>query len=91
MALEDAIVLAKCVRDMTSLEKAFAMYERLRRKRAEKIVRSARNRGRNQMASNPVQLWFRDLMMSFFLKHFASSNSLAWIYSYRVDWDQKVV
>lgn len=91
MALEDAIVLAKCMRDMPHLEDAFAMYEGLRRKRAEKIVRSARKRGRNQTAHNAIQLWFRDLMISFFLKLFANSNSLAWIYSYQVNWEQKVV
>lgn len=44
-ALEDAVVLAQCVRDIPNLEDAFAAYEQIRRKRAEKVVSFRGKRG----------------------------------------------
>ncbi|GAA3530242.1 FAD-dependent monooxygenase [Amycolatopsis ultiminotia] len=38
MALEDAVVLAQCLRDLPDPASAFAAYERLRRSRVEKLV-----------------------------------------------------
>jgi 2-polyprenyl-6-methoxyphenol hydroxylase-like FAD-dependent oxidoreductase len=87
LAMEDAIVLAKCVRDMPALEDAFAAYEQLRRSRAERVVKFSRQRGNNKAASNPVSRWFRDLILPFFLKSLANSAALDWLYGYRVDWE----
>ncbi|MDJ1132960.1 FAD-dependent monooxygenase [Streptomyces iconiensis] len=43
MAIEDSVVLAKCLRDLPSPGEAFAAYEELRRERVEAVVeRSAR-------------------------------------------------
>jgi 2-polyprenyl-6-methoxyphenol hydroxylase-like FAD-dependent oxidoreductase len=88
LALEDAIVLARCVRDIPRLEDAFAAYERLRRARAEKVVQVSRKTGDNKAAANPIARWIRDLMLPFFLKRFANPTSQAWLYSYKVDWDE---
>ncbi len=90
LALEDAIVLAQCLRDIPQLADAFVTYEGLRRKRAEKIVKFSRERGSNKALTNPVARWFRDLMMPFFLKRFANAISFAWLYTYKVDWQQKI-
>jgi len=90
LALEDAIVLAQCLRDIPNLADAFATFEGLRRVRAEKIVKFSRERGSNKALANPVARWFRDLMMPFFLKHFANSTSFAWLYNYKVDWQQTI-
>ena len=90
LALEDAIVLAKCVRDIPVLGDAFAAYEQLRRDRAERVVKFSRERGNNKAASNPVARWFRDLMLPFFLKSLANSTALDWVYSYKVEWDAPV-
>jgi 2-polyprenyl-6-methoxyphenol hydroxylase-like FAD-dependent oxidoreductase len=38
MAAEDAVVLAKCLRDLPDIPRAFAAYEQLRRQRVERIV-----------------------------------------------------
>lgn len=86
LALEDAIVLAKCVRDIPRLEDAFVAFERLRRERVERVVRFSRERGSNKAASGPVARFLRDLLLPFFLKRFADPRSLAWVYSYQVDW-----
>ncbi len=90
LALEDAIVLAQCLRDIPSRPDAFATFEGLRRGRAEKIVKFSRQRGSNKALANPVARWFRDLMMPFFLKRFANATSFAWLYHYKVDWQQKI-
>jgi 2-polyprenyl-6-methoxyphenol hydroxylase-like FAD-dependent oxidoreductase len=89
--MEDAIVLAKCVRDLPVLEDAFAIYERLRRDRAERVVKFSRERGNNKAASNPIARWFRDLLLPFFLKSLNNSAALDWLYAYTVDWEAPVV
>jgi 2-polyprenyl-6-methoxyphenol hydroxylase-like FAD-dependent oxidoreductase len=87
LAMEDAAILAKCVRDIPRLEHAFATYEAIRRARVERTVKWARSLGGLKIASNPVQVWFRDLLMPFFLKLFANPAALDWIYAYKIDWD----
>ncbi len=89
LAMEDALVLAKCLRDIPDTGRAFVTYERLRRERAEKVVAYSRRIG-NSKTAGPIARWFRDLIMPFALKHFANPDSHAWMYTYRVDWDEKV-
>ena len=90
LAVEDAIVLAKCLRDREDHALAFATYERLRRARVEHMVKYGRSLGQAKIMTNPIQVWFRDLLMPFFLKHFANPAALDWVYSYKVDWDTPV-
>jgi FAD-dependent urate hydroxylase len=90
IALEDALVLAKCLRDISDTEGAFATYERLRRERVEKVVAYSRRIGQSKAISNPVARWLRDQVMPFALKRFASSDSHAWLYTYHVDLDEEV-
>jgi 2-polyprenyl-6-methoxyphenol hydroxylase-like FAD-dependent oxidoreductase len=87
LAMEDAITLAKCVRDLPVLEDAFAAYEQLRRERAERAVKFSRARGNNKAASSPLARWFRDLLLPFFLKAGANPATLDWVYTYKVDWE----
>jgi 2-polyprenyl-6-methoxyphenol hydroxylase-like FAD-dependent oxidoreductase len=90
LAVEDAIVLAKCLRDREDLSQAFATYERLRRERVERMVRYGRSAGQGKVMTNAIQVWFRDLLTPFFLKLFANPAALDWGYSYKVDWDEPV-
>ena len=90
LAMEGAAVLAKCLRDTDLLEQGFATYEIIRRERVERIVKWARTLGGAKMMTNPIQVWFRDLMMPIFLKFAANPTSLDWIYDYKVDWDEQV-
>ncbi len=90
LAVEDAIVLAKCLRDREDLSQAFATYERLRRARVEQMVQYGRSLGQAKVMTNPIQVWFRDLLMPFFLERFANPAALDWVYSYKVDWDEHV-
>lgn len=69
---------------------AFASYERLRRQRAEKMVKASRQFGNNKTAPNAVVRWLRDLMLPFILKASANSQALDWVYTYKVDWDTAI-
>ena len=88
LAMEDALVLAKCLRDLPDTERAFAAYELLRRQRAEKIVAYSHRIGTSKTISNPLGVWIRDLVMPIALKRFASPAAHAWIYTYHVNWDE---
>ncbi len=90
LAVEDAIVLAKCLRDREDLSQAFATYERLRRARVERMVQHGRGAGQGKVMTNAIQVWFRDLLTPVFLKLFANPAALDWVYSYQVDWDEPV-
>lgn len=88
LALEDALILAKCLRDAPDLEQAFTTFETLRKARAEKLIVQARRTGNSKVVSNPIQAWFRDLTLPFFLR--LGAKSTEWVYAYQADWDQKV-
>ncbi len=90
LAVEDAIVLAKCLQDISDLEQAFSTYERLRRTRVERMVQHGRSAGQGKVMTNPIQVWFRDRLAPLFLKLFANPSALDWVYSYKVDWDTPV-
>src|SRR5215471_105964 len=90
LAMEDAIVLAQCLRDIPEWEQAFATYERLRRERVERVVQYARSLGSWRAMTNPIQVWFWELLMPFFLKRSTNPTALDWLYSYQVDWDTPV-
>ncbi len=90
LAMEDAMVLAKCLRDRKDHALAFATYERLRRARGERMVRYGRSLSRQKVLTNPIQVAFRDRLMPFFLKLFANPAALDWVYSYKIDWDEPV-
>jgi 2-polyprenyl-6-methoxyphenol hydroxylase-like FAD-dependent oxidoreductase len=90
LAMEDAIVLAKCLRDSSNLDQAFSIYEHLRRGRVERMVKYGRSTGQTKVMTNPVQVGFRDLLAPPFIKLFATPAALDWIYSYKVDWDEQI-
>lgn len=88
LALEDTIVLAKCIRDLPSLETAFEKFQSLRQGRVRKIVRAARKVGDNKTVPNKFQQFFRDLLLPFFVK--MEAKKMDWVYSYKVDWNEKI-
>jgi len=67
MALEDAIVLAKCLSDVTETEAAFAAYERIRKERVERVVAMACRMGNQKSPSGAFGRAVRDLVLPFFL------------------------
>ncbi len=89
MAIEDAVVLARCLRDLPDISRAFAVYERLRRRRVERIVAHGA-RTSNSKAAGPVARVIRDMMMPMILKRVANGGSLTWMHDYHIAWDEKV-
>jgi FAD-dependent urate hydroxylase len=88
LAMEDAIALAKCVRDVEGVSEAFAAFEGLRRERVEAIVKMSRETGNQKAPANVVTRKFRDLVLPFFLKR--GTEKFERIYSHRIAWDKPV-
>jgi 2-polyprenyl-6-methoxyphenol hydroxylase-like FAD-dependent oxidoreductase len=90
LAMEDAIVLAKCLRDTDDLYQAFATYAHERRVRVERMVRYGRSTNQAKVVTAPIQVWLRDTLAPIFLTVFANPAARDWLYSYRVDWNYPV-
>lgn len=90
LAIESAVQLARCLRDLPTVAGAFAEYERLRRARVERIIAMAARTNSNK-AAGPVARVLRDIMMPPMLKLLAKPEKMAWQYDYRIDWAAPVV
>lgn len=86
LSIEDAVVLAKCLRDLPSPQAAFAQFEAARRPRVKRIIKWAA-RINNSKAAGPVASVFRDAMLPMILKMTANSKALTQSYDYHIDWD----
>jgi 2-polyprenyl-6-methoxyphenol hydroxylase-like FAD-dependent oxidoreductase len=90
LALEDAVVLARCLRDLPVPE-AFAVFEGLRRERVERVV--AQGFGVSSAKSPPpIGRLARDLLMPVVLRRAAARgrDQQAWVRAHHVDWDAPV-
>jgi 2-polyprenyl-6-methoxyphenol hydroxylase-like FAD-dependent oxidoreductase len=88
MAIEDAIVLARALRDSPSIPAAFAAYERLRRERVERIVAWGA-RGSSDKIPGRFGRLARDVALGLLFRYVVTEKSLGWMYDYRVDWDER--
>jgi len=68
LALEDAFIVAKCLRDHGDPAIAFSDFERLRRGRVEPVVRQSRRTGQQKAPSGWMGRKIRDLMLPMFLR-----------------------
>ncbi len=89
MAIEDAVVLAKCLRDIPVLPDAFAAFEGLRRERVERIVAQGRRNGSGK-APGLMGAFMRDLFMPVVMRQVEKKNLMAWMHDYRISWADKV-
>jgi 2-polyprenyl-6-methoxyphenol hydroxylase-like FAD-dependent oxidoreductase len=87
LALEDAFVLAKCVRDIRDPAAAFPAFERLRRERVERVAGQSR-RGGPQKPARRLTRALRTLMLPVFLKRAARATE--WMYTYPMSWDERI-
>jgi 2-polyprenyl-6-methoxyphenol hydroxylase-like FAD-dependent oxidoreductase len=88
LAIEDAVVLAMCLRDAADPRAAFAQFEAARRPRVERIVKWAA-RINNSKAPGPVARVFRDAMLPPILKATAGSRAQRQIHDHRIDWNAR--
>lgn len=85
MALEDAMLLAKLIRDENNLETAFSTFENMRRPRVEKIVLEGRKRGSDKVIVSAFQQKVRELMIRIFVNAFAEKGN-HWLFDYKIKW-----
>ncbi|MEV0052525.1 FAD-dependent monooxygenase [Saccharopolyspora shandongensis] len=83
MAIEDAVTLAKCLRDADGVPAAFAVYESLRRARVERVVAQGKRNGDGKTLG-PVM---RHVLPLVFKLYKLGPESMDWMYGHRIDWD----
>lgn len=90
MALEDAVILAQCLRDIPGTGAAFTAFEGLRRGRVERIVAAGR-RGSSAKAAGPVGRVLRDLLLPVLFRRAAKDTvGSMWMHGHHVDWDRPI-
>jgi FAD-dependent urate hydroxylase len=87
LAIESAVDLARCLRDLP-YEQAFAAYEALRRPRAERVIKET-TRKNNGKTAGPVGRVLFALAMRIFTK-LTKPEKMAWMFDYRIDWSAPV-
>ena len=85
MAIEDAVVLGRCLATIPAIPAALTEYEHRRRERVEKVVAYGRRSGSTKTAG-PIGAVLRDAMMPLFMRLlYRKGNPQAWILEHRVD------
>jgi FAD-dependent urate hydroxylase len=90
LSIEDAVVLAKCLRDLPTPQAAFARFDAVRRPRVERIIKWAA-RINNSKAAGPIGSALRDAMLPVILKITADSKANKQVFDYHIDWDAPIV
>ena len=89
LAAEDAVVLAKALRDQPDIPQALAAYQRLRRERVERIVAQAARASSNK-TPGPAGRALQGLILPLVFKFLVTDKSLAWRYDHHIDWSAPV-
>ena len=89
LAIESAVQLARCLRDLPTPSTAFAAYENLRRPRVEKITKRGA-RTNHTKTPGPVGRKIMQFVMPLAFKAMNPEKMLGWEYRYRIDWDAPV-
>jgi 2-polyprenyl-6-methoxyphenol hydroxylase-like FAD-dependent oxidoreductase len=83
MALEDAVTLAKCLRDNDDIPQAFAAYIAARKPRVTEVIAQTRRTGA-QKSPGPLGRMIRDLVLPMFLKQQVGKTTA--LYQHHIDW-----
>jgi 2-polyprenyl-6-methoxyphenol hydroxylase-like FAD-dependent oxidoreductase len=75
LALEDAVALARCLRDIPDIHGALAAYEHLRRDRVERVVQAGGSSGANPVPPSPGT---------------RMEGPPSWLLDHHIDWAEKV-
>jgi 2-polyprenyl-6-methoxyphenol hydroxylase-like FAD-dependent oxidoreductase len=90
LAIESAVQLARCLRDLPTPSAAFACYEQLRRARVEQVAAHA-SKSNSQKASGPLAKALMHILMPIALKtFFQPAKMFGAQHGYRIDWDVPV-
>jgi 2-polyprenyl-6-methoxyphenol hydroxylase-like FAD-dependent oxidoreductase len=89
MALEDAMYLAKLLRDLQGdHELAFELFERERKPRVERVVAEGRRRSSSKKSVSPFESTLRNAMIAIFF-NLVGERSQDWLYKYRIEWEER--
>jgi 2-polyprenyl-6-methoxyphenol hydroxylase-like FAD-dependent oxidoreductase len=88
LALEDAFMLAKCIRDIRDPAAAFPAFERIRRERVERVAAQSRRGGPQRVPTSGLTRAVRGLMLPLVLRRAARATE--WMYSYPMSWDERI-
>jgi FAD-dependent urate hydroxylase len=89
IAIEDAVILAKCLRGTMDIPGALATYEELRRDRVERIVAQGARTSRTK-TPGPVGRGLAGILLPIVFKLFVTEKKLAWLYDHHIDWETPV-
>jgi 2-polyprenyl-6-methoxyphenol hydroxylase-like FAD-dependent oxidoreductase len=89
MAIEDALELARCLRDLPDVPRALTAYEGLRRARVERVVAIGKRTGDGKVAG-PIGRVIRDLVLPMFLRREAHASSWGWLFERPLTWEARV-
>lgn len=87
-AMEDAVILAKCLRDQPTIDQAFATFEAVRRPRVEAIVAQGKRNIEGNLLG-PVRRRLRDYFIAGKFRNLpaAGSGKTMWTHEHHIDWD----
>lgn len=87
LAIEDAVILARCLRDLPGHPQAFARYQQLRWQRVKKIFDDAA-RVNSAKAAGPVTRRLRDMLMPLMFRLANPAKAQAAVHDYTIDWER---
>ncbi|WP_433680589.1 FAD-dependent oxidoreductase [Nocardia sp. CA-119907] len=89
LAIESAVQLARCLRDLPDHRAAFAAYEGVRRPRVEGVAARARKINHSK-TPGPVARRMMSLLMPLLIKGMNPEKTMGVEQRYRIDWDAPV-
>jgi 2-polyprenyl-6-methoxyphenol hydroxylase-like FAD-dependent oxidoreductase len=89
MAIEDALELARCLRDRPDPTAAFAAYQHLRSTRVAKVAAGARQVNRSKSATGFARV-VRDALFPVLMRRFSTPGALDWLYDHRIPLGQPI-
>lgn len=89
LAIESAVQLARCLRDLPDPASAFAAYEQLRRSRVEGVAARARKIN-HRKTPGPVTRRMMSLLMPMMIKGMDPEKTTGAEQRYKIDWDAPV-
>jgi 2-polyprenyl-6-methoxyphenol hydroxylase-like FAD-dependent oxidoreductase len=92
LAIEDAAVLARCLRDAPDVSHAFASYEGLRRPRTERVVALGREANRAKPSGGSGRALPDDVLAKVIQRNATKEfwQSQSWLFDYHIDWDERM-
>jgi 2-polyprenyl-6-methoxyphenol hydroxylase-like FAD-dependent oxidoreductase len=90
LAIESAVELARCLRDVPDPSRAFAAYEQRRRARVEKVAAFGAKQNGDKVAG-PIAKALMSLIMPIAMRTFLRPEKrFGWMHRHRIDWDETV-